>query len=1308
MNIQGVHSWSLRPLPATQQKKPLAQDVLDSGAEVTVPRWLKLFGRRAASAEDIQKQLAKAEPDLQVHLPDADLPCALKSQEDLTQLAVFQGLLPASVLPQPALAEALLDLREAGWAFQSGQQSISALQAYQELPAGRVTGLYHSHKLALDLAGVGALAAFYKASDLLHYDAFDARGEPCLPHLATSLGKQEPWLPVERSAELTDFERFQPEKGDLQLTRQVYDAKPHELPALLKEAQPEDYERVLPPALEKIALSGPELVQIARDLPPHQAWLDKLKDDPEVGQAARITARNLNRESWPHFLENSTQDALAFSSSLLEKTPSNQVALEVLRALQQDPETRPAARALEHWQPADLAQATRKLLVNPRLSEKELDQLGLELCRGDNKREARLLESRAERGIPAARMAATLYPRLQSYDARRRVLEAGMGSAHGVRLYRPLLENLRDQKDASLIAEQARQDLAGLPVMAAINRWGHHEALLAVKLAVENEGLKTPAELHRLGVSQCSAYNQTFCQLLLQEQKALGPEQARAAEIGLELMGELKSSTTRQKLWELCTRSTAQAQDREQVYATLLRDVDRSRADQDAQLLAGKLRPMLASTPVLQALDRWQLGLDEPALIQLAVDNRNLTDAKDIHRFGVSRVSLYQMDQCMKLLQEQEAFGGDQAQAARTARELLPQLKSRRAKEKLWKLATTAVVDPMKLYPAILDDLRGNSSEYQREAQQADQNLVAARLRPHLQSHPLLQALDRWPLGYDEAGKMAHVLENLRVSTPEEVHQVGIQLTSTYNSAMCEAILKDQEAFGAERAEAARLALELMPQLKSRRVREKAFELATRQAALVKDPLQAYSWLLNASEQESDYQREQIQKDHELLAGRMRPLLAGNPVLAALDRWPSGLDEVGRIRKTLDNPRARTAAEVHAVGVSLCSHYNTAMTTALLEEQVAAGGREGQAAALALELGRLVKSHIAREKIWEMATKRPELAGKPLELYASLIDHLQESSSSYQSDQKQTDALALAGRARPLLAGNRVLEALDRWNYSDETRRIQAVLKNPQADPLALGEKLCSDHDFALQTRLLAEKGAPNAQLAMKLIGSCQASASKTALYKQGMKQQSLPEFYARSLDAITSLSSNWQADQRQRDAQILAEQALQDLPGEAARLARAWQPADKVRAARSVLTCPELRGAELERWLALAICPPGDQALQDRTLAAQGTDLARLTQSLRGQVQSEGARYALWRGAVEQPELGDAEAARKFAKNVLKHYDEHWSRKPKERETLEKLLETYLSVVTLVARPAPTGVVEEGERVLVGGVVVRKKEISA
>ncbi len=840
--------------------------------------------------------------------------------------------------------------------------------------------------------------------------------------------------------------------------------------------------------------------------------------------------------------------------------------------------------------------------------------------------------------------------------------------------------------------------------MAAINRWGHHEALLAVKLAVENEGLKTPAELHRLGVSQCSAYSREFCQLLLQEQKALGPEQARAAEVGLELMGELKSFATRQKLWDLCTRNTAQAQDREQVYATLLREVDRSRADEDAQLLAGKLRPLLAGTPVLQALDRWQLGLDEPALIQLALDNRKLTGAQDIHRFGVSRASVYQMDQCMKLLQEQEAFGCDQARAARTAQELLPQLKSRRAKEKLWKLATTAVCDPMKLYPAMLDDLRRNNSEYQREAQQADQNLVAARLRPHLESHPLLAALDRWPLGYDEAGIMAHVLENLRVRTPEEVHQVGIGLTSTYNTAMCEAILKDQEAFGGERAEAARLALEVMPQLKSRRVREKAFELATRQVTLVKDPLQAYSWLLKASEQESDYQREQIHKDHELLAGKMRPLLAGNPVLAALDRWPSGLDEVGRIHKTLDNPRARTAAEVHAVGVSLCSHYNTALTTALLEEQVAAGGPAGQAAALALELGKLVKSHTAREQIWEMATKRPEQAGKPLELYASLIGRLQEGTSSYQADQKQADALALAGRARPLLAGNRVLEALDRWNYSDETGRIQAVLKNPQADPLALGEKLCRDYDFDLQTRLLAEKGAPNAQRALKLIGSCQASASKTALYKQGLKGRSVGEFYAESLDAITSLSSSWQADQRERDAQMLGQQALQDLPGEAARLALEWQPADKVRAARAVLAGPELRGAEL----ALAICPPGDQALQDRTLAAQGTDLARLTKTLRGQVQSEGARYALWRGAMEQPELGDAEAVRGFAKNVLKHYDEHWSRKPKERETLEKLLETYLSVVTLVARAAPTGVVEEGERVLVGGVVVRKKEMSA
>ncbi len=1294
-----------------------------------MPRWVKLFGRRAASAADIEKQLGQPEPDLQVRLTGMDQPRALKSREDLTQLAVFQGLLPAAVLPRPALAEALLTLQQGGWAFASETGQIGPLGAYQDLAAGGVQGQWHGQKLALELAGVGALAAFYhpEQPDPLAqlardgYDFYDAQGQAALPHLGQSVGKGAAWLPVTQASELPAFERFHPEQGDLKLTQQLFSAPLEQTGAVLKGAGQADYARLVPAAVERLkGFSGPDLVGQAAGLPAHPAWLQAVQDDPQVGAAARVTARLLEVPgAWAHFQSHATEDALTFSTSLLQTNPKSEVAREVLTALKADPETRMGASALEKWQPESLVTATTRLLANPRLSETELDRWGRELCQGDKEREARLLESRAERGNAAARMASAVYRQLESHEARNLVFEAGLGSAEGVALYQPLFAALeqgsswqreRQEKDAFAIAPLARQDLQALPVMQALNRWGKHNDMAAVKIALQKSRLQTPEELHQLGVSLANIYNQNFCRTLLKEQLTLWPSQSEATRVALDLLPALTSRKGQESLWRTATDRDCEPQ---KLYETILRacqdetsSYDRDKCAKDATLIAGKLRTLLADSPVLAALDRWSPTGDEATKIRQALDNRHRTTPESIHELGVKRCSVYNLDDCQRMLQEQQALGGTAAQAAPIAARLLPELQSNTARQKLWELATTdpaVVCDEKRLHAALLEV--GGQSSYQREKERADHELAARHLRPLLASHPLLQALDRWPVASDDVSKVGRVLSHESARTPEQVHRVGLGMANVYNVPFCLALLKEQEAFGGERADASRLAQELLPTFKSNLAREKAFRLATDDPATGRDPRAACGLLLRQLEDGNSYQREQIEQDAQLLAARMRPLVAGNPVLQALDRWQAPTDEVSRMRLVAEKSEVKTTADIHRIGVGLSSQYNPGLCQRLLGEQLALGGEQERAAKLALDLFDRLSSHEGRRRVWEMATRTPGQADHPHEVYRDLLVALRAESHT-QREAREKDVAVVAAQARNLLAGDRVLAALDRWQHGDEAGRVLLALQNPNADPLVLGASIVSDWDTGFQRHLLAETPGPHAKRGLDLSQRCQSRAGQAAVFRQGMTASTTAEFYRGALETLAQGGQSWQAAERLGDAELVARTALHELAGETdtragARQALAWKHADPVRAARAILARPELQGNEL----ALAIAQVHEQELQNETLAGQDSDLARLTLTLREKVTTPQARYALWRGAMERPGVTDADAVRAFGKNVLAHYDRETGGRGRERAELEGLVETYVSVVSLVGKPTLSGVEEQDGRVLVGGVVVKKNQ---
>ncbi|MEW6280200.1 MAG: hypothetical protein AB1758_16350, partial [Candidatus Eremiobacterota bacterium] len=133
-----------RPVPEPVR---LAQDLVDTGVEMTVPRWIRLFGRRRVRPEEA----AGLPGEMCARVPGkAAVP--VRSLQDLTELAVFQGLLPASVLPEPALAEALRALERSRWEFETQPgENVGPFGAYQALtePGSGLTATWNGHRVAL-------------------------------------------------------------------------------------------------------------------------------------------------------------------------------------------------------------------------------------------------------------------------------------------------------------------------------------------------------------------------------------------------------------------------------------------------------------------------------------------------------------------------------------------------------------------------------------------------------------------------------------------------------------------------------------------------------------------------------------------------------------------------------------------------------------------------------------------------------------------------------------------------------------------------------------------------------------------------------------------------------------------------------------------------------------------------------------------------------------------------------------------------------------------------------------------------------
>ncbi len=170
--------------------------------------------RESIALDEVVDRLERGQSErLLVKPPDSDLPLPLRSSEDLQEVRVFSGELPAEKLVEPELGLALQDLSAHGWLFEAQPGQVGAYGAYNALtePARSLPELRArkgERSVALSREVVGELRDFTLQSPLARledqgYVFLDDRGEPASAYLVGSRGNVgrdgEAWLPVDQA-----------------------------------------------------------------------------------------------------------------------------------------------------------------------------------------------------------------------------------------------------------------------------------------------------------------------------------------------------------------------------------------------------------------------------------------------------------------------------------------------------------------------------------------------------------------------------------------------------------------------------------------------------------------------------------------------------------------------------------------------------------------------------------------------------------------------------------------------------------------------------------------------------------------------------------------------------------------------------------------------------------------------------------------------------------------------------------------------------------------------------------------------------
>lgn len=1346
----------------------VAQDVLDAGVEIRAKRrWW--FGTRKLDAAEAAEKLREGKRPLQVVRQGVTLP--LLSEQDLTEVAVFSGLRPVQLLPHAATAEQLQTLEKLGPTFVNPEGlNVGGYGAYNALtdPAHKLSVQLqvNDQKLALELAGLPGLAAFYQHDalgqlELEGYQFFDDQnrrrasyGDAQPRHVGRN---NELWLPVQTpdlEASLVRFARLREESQSATLARQLFELKPGaaEIQGLITQWGDA---RVMPAILREVEkLPTNEVVQLGQQLTlglqSQKGFLDLLQGRPEtaavasvalqaqeglrsgdVGQALFQAALKLPPVSTgvevSRFLE---QVAAATEGSQDYYRSQDRVCLgkSIVSILGQYPDTSAGAARLAAWEPDAPFGPARELLKNPTAATpEELRALALGAESGDQKLRAKVLqEMKADPATArSAELAESAVAKCTTEPGKMALFRAGLRHPHvqdGVQaaaLLRDAFEEVAPAED-SFTASQTRINLGRIALellkefpetqtgASRVAGWEPSYPFGPARALLKNPTASTPEALRRvaLGVEP----NDQGAQKRVLEELASDPATAASAGVARAVFDRCYSAAGKHAACKAALQfpSIKDGQEAARMLEIIARRIQRS---QDEYYKSTNLSALgTAAIEALQKFPDTQAAAGKVASWQPGSPH------------GVARALLAHPTASKPEEFRQIALGAD-VNDTEMQKRVLTELKadpSTAAAAGLGLMAMDKIYSTVGKHAAYQGALRhptvGNGQEAAAMLRSVDEQIEQSK-DSYKSSNQLglgtavLEALQQFPDTREAAGKVASwqpghsygvacgLLQNPTASSPAEFRQIALQATSG-DHAMETRVLAELKA-DPTTERAATLMQKAYDSCYSAQGKTQAMRaaLAHPQVTTGVEAARMFQSALATVQASSD-----SYKDNTLQA-------VGGAALEALKSFP---DTSAGAERVLAWQPARPAAVAEALlknptrpdllKVALaCDPGDAAFQTNRMAEL--------PGAELANKLYDQLYHQTGKHAVYQASLRHQKL-DSGVEVAAWLHEvagALQAANDSYKShnlNQLASFALeTLQQHPDTRDAAARVAA----WKPGQPFAPVAELLKTPTAsDPAAMMRyALAADPaDAAMRSNVLAELQTPAALLGKQVMEQVSSPAIKQTAYVLGLSGRPI----ASGAEAREALKTIDRAIRDSKEPYKINDQwglaravvtVLSDFPdtrAEATRVA-GWSSQHDYRLARILLENP---GALSLNAFAQGFLAQGDTAreqlvLQELSQRPSNEKAAAIARVSCEQVQQPDTRHALVVAALTIPEIRtseDVDAYFELAGQLSHGY---------EPARLKELNEVYRTGFGL-GKKAGLGLAEEEQRVLVGGVVVRKR----
>ncbi|GMU55348.1 MAG: hypothetical protein AMXMBFR33_44940 [Candidatus Xenobia bacterium] len=1339
----------------------VAQDVLDAGVEIRAKRrWW--FGTRKLDAAETAEKLREGKRPLQVVHQGVTLP--LLSEQDLTEVAVFSGLRPVQLLPHAATGEELQVLEKLGPTFVDPEgRNVGGYGAYNALtdPAHKLSVQLkvNDQKLALELAGLPGLAAFYQHDalgqlELKGYQFFDDQNRRRASYgdsQPRQVGREgEVWLPVttpDLEASLVRFAQLRQESQSPTAARQLFELKPDaaSIQGMIKQW---GEARVMPAILREVEkLPTNEVVQLGQQLTLslqfQKGFLELLQGRPETaavaavalmakaglkggesGQAVFQAALKLPPVSTgvevSRFLEPIVA-AIDASQDYYRSQDRVSLGKSIIAILGQYQDTGAGAARLAAWEPDSPFGPARELLKNPTAgTPDELRALALGVESGDQKLRQRVLEEM--KADPATARSAELAERAVgkcSTEAGKMALFRAALRHHGGEVTALLREAVEEVAPASdYHANQTRANLGSIALellkelpetQASASRvagWAPAYPFGPVRALLRKPLASTPEALRRVALG-VEPHDQEAQKRVLDE-LASDPTTAAAAGVARAVWDRCPGQTGKHAAYKAALQypSIGDGVQAARMLEIIARRIQRSQdnyyKNSNLNALGTAAIEVLQKYPDTQAaagkVASWQPGSPH-GVARALLEHPTATTPEELRQIALG-ADVNDTEMQKRVLTELKA---DPSTAAAADLGLL-------AMDKIYgTIGKHAVYQGALRHASISNGLEA-AAMFSSVDQQIGQSQDSYKSTNQMGlGTAVLQALQQFPDTREAAGKVAAwqpgrphgvasgLLRNPTASTPAEFRQIALQ-GSPGDQEMETRVLAELKADPAtERA--ATLMQKAYDSCYSGQGKTQAMRAALAHPTVTTgiEAARMFQSALAAVRASDD-----SYKDNSLQA-------LGGAALEALKSFPDTSSAAERVL-AWEPGRPGAVAEALVNNPARPDLLKVALacdpSDAVFQKRRMA---ELPRADLVLKLYDQLYSQTAKHAAYQASLRHQKL-DSGVEVAAWLQEvggALQTANDSYKNHNFN-------------VLGTYALDALQQYpDTKDAAARVAAwkpglpfgpvaeLLKTPNADdPGALKRyALAADPgDTSLRSNVLADRKTPTATLGKAVMEQVYSPALKEAAYRLGLSDRPIATS-AQAREVLKEIDRTiHQSTDRNKpyDQQGLARAVVSvlseypDTKTEATRVA-GWSSQPGYPVARILLENPGVLSLDAfaQGFLVLGDATKEQKVLQE--LASRSEKAAAIARVSCEQVEQADTRHALVLAALTTPEIRtseDVDAYFELAAQLSRGY---------EPAKLKELSEVYRTGFGL-GKKSGLGLAEEEQRVLVGGVVVKKR----